>query len=1218
MDWTVTAQDEQSLRDSFCGRPEARYRPLTAWWWSGEALDEERLLWQLDRIAELGCGGIDVTGLALHGPAAGSVADEPRALSPEYVRLLHLVFGRAKELGLGVSGWSPHQMGQALDPAAVVAAHPEYRGELVRVRDGRVDVQPFGLDYGSREALDAHAGPGTVTGHYLDAVESFWGDHVVAFFEDEWPAFPRWSPQMPAALRSRGHDDLPLEVFERDCGDRTPAWRVAAFDTMVERIEASYTAQHRELVDKHGLLAGFDQNNRMGTPLISTAYYLDPFRTMAWANAPGTDQMGDARFHLSLADLTGAPRVWLEGFHSHGYGMSLADQMRLLWTWTREGVSLYLPHGMYYATRGLWWEWAPPETGWRQPYSRHMPAFSDAVGRLMAFASAGRHVPEVAVLYPLTTLWAGTTGHLAWDDDALTAEASYVALMGVQAVPSGIELERPQRPSLLGQAHYDRVTVDEPHVRAHEGIPIVLPSCRVLRTATLEALVADAEAGRCVVVVEPVPEWSAENGRGDATFTALARRLTEVATVVAFPEEVVRHLPPPRAQGLPTQWRRADGLDLLLVTGEGELRLSGLSNRRPQRWDERTGEVCDHPALVDGADLVVLCAGPATLLSLPPGDAMPPADREVDVLALPETWDCDYLAWGENRWGDLRLPANPGTPPVERRTFAWREGDDPSWRAAPVVPEDVQQPVFDLGFEDRMAGATGRVRPEERVLPEGWREVVSTFGPRAVVDDARLAEWSERLGVEDLLLSTPIGLKGRVEPVKVDLGESGGTVTSWVKTDADVDTHLVVEGAGVLTVRIDGDHLVGPIEGGVLTVPVQLTCGWHEVEITAEPRTPASNPLAGHRPGPGTRLGWVLGEPYARPATGIWGGPVMHPDYKGSPGPLRLRRTVVVDRTARLEWDLTAAGALTVAAPEVLPPGEHVVEVEVARALAGHHLTGALRITTDSAVTVVPTDDRWEVLGEDGSWGGAFPIALGGAVAFGGAGDDRPEPPRRHVLTDVAWLEGEKVLAGQVPQAWSDSPEPPPPSWFCFLAAPGAVALSLPIEGQVQAWVNGEPVEVVDGRLPLHGGARVALRVQAPAGRRGAACFSEHPVYELGPGRLRTGLSWHRQGLDCFTGVVLHRTTVQVPRRGRAELDLGEVRGSVSVRIDGVEQGVLFCPPWRLPLDLPHGEVTIELEVAGTLGPLVGRGVPTPFGPEDQRACGVLGEPVLRIPNDGS
>lgn len=53
--------------------------------------------------------------------------------------------------------------------------------------------------------------------------------------------------------------------------------------------------------------------------------------------------------------------------------------------------------------------------------------------------------------------------------------------------------------------------------------------------------------------------------------------------------------------------------------------------------------------------------------------------------------------------------------------------------------------------------------------------------------------------------------------------------------------------------------------------------------------------------------------------------------------------------------------------------------------------------------------------------------------------------------------------------------------------------------------------------------------------------------------------------------------------------------------------------PWRIPISVVSGANVVELEVANTLGPMAGRGVPTPFGPEDQRFSGILGTPVVRL-----
>jgi hypothetical protein len=1229
-DWTAIYTDPAELRDAFGRYPEARYRPLPTWWWSGETIADERMRWQLEQLARMGCGALAVTGLAMHGPAGGSVADDPPGLSEEWYRFFLYTCERSRELGMGIATWSPLQVGGPLDVPRLLGEHPGYRGEEL-VTAGGVDVRPFGFDFGSSEAIDAHVAPESATGRYLERIRPLLGSTIVALFEDEFPAFPRWSPTFAEEFRAAKGYDFPLEAIDQDVGPRTPAYRVDLVDVATERVLGAYTRFQREVVHGHKLLGGYDQCSRRGTPLVTSMYHLDQFKTMSWANAPGTDHMGDARFHLSLADIHGAPRVWLEGFHSLGWGLTLDDQMRLIYEWAREGATLYFPHGMYYANRGLWWEWAPPDLGWNQPHARHYHAYAETVGRLLSCLSAGKHVPEVAVLYPQTTVWADSSGLRRFGPAALRADDCYVDLFGMHSVPSSWDLERADRPSLLAEAFYDRIAVDEEHVSLFD-LPIVLPACTCLRTETVRQLIADAERGRVVVIVEPRPAWSAENGRDDEEFTRLVERLSELAVVVEAPEQVASALPPPRVDGLKSQWRRVGDLDLVFITGRGIARLRGMACRAPERWASREAAITPLPARAEGDDLLIDCEGPALLVALPHGEPETPSQIHYRELELPETWECAYPAWGENRWGDHRLPANEGTPPVERRTFAFREGDDPAWRSAPAVPEDVQQPLFDVGFERRMWDVKGRVRPEERLIAHGWREVVSTYGPKAVVDGVRLAEYSERLGVEDMTLATPIGLKGWVEPVKVDLGPGGaGTVRSWCRVETALDTHLVVEGTAIVTVSLDGSHLIGPVDCGLVSVPVHLEPGWHELRIDAQARTLERSDALIYRAEIGTRLGWVLAAPYRYPARGIWSWQLVHPDHKGDPGPRRFRRRLRVAEPMRLRVDLSAPGGVEVSAPELLEPGEHVVEVTVGRAIAGNSLKGSLVLEGESGTVLIVTDDRWEVLETVGDeiypdrWspdtatpmaatraGRRWVGALTSSTTSSGTRDREEGGRGGHVLADVGWLEGESVLQGQVPQLWADAPGDPPPSWFCFTAPPGARALTLPIVGEVQAWLDGEAV-ACDGALPLREGARVALRVQAPAGFRGAACFTEHPLLELGPGRIRTGSSWHRQGLDVFAGVIVYRTTVHLDEAADAILDLGEVRGSAGVRVNGEGAGILFCAPWTVPVRLGEGENTIELEVASTLGPLAGRGVPTPFGPEDQRFAGIVGTPRLLV-----
>ena len=118
---------------------------------------------------------------------------------------------------------------------------------------------------------------------------------------------------------------------------------------------------------------------------------------------PGSDHHGDAKIHSSLAHHYDRPRVWIESFHTSGWGGTLEETFDWLLPWLGAGANLYNPHASYYSTRAGWWEWAPPSTDWRQPYWRHYGEFSRAVARLCSMLTWGTHACDVGVLLPAAT-----------------------------------------------------------------------------------------------------------------------------------------------------------------------------------------------------------------------------------------------------------------------------------------------------------------------------------------------------------------------------------------------------------------------------------------------------------------------------------------------------------------------------------------------------------------------------------------------------------------------------------------------------------------------------------------------------------------------------------------------------------------------------------------------------------------------------------------------
>jgi hypothetical protein len=124
-----------------------------------------------------------------------------------------------------------------------------------------------------------------------------------------------------------------------------------------------------------------------------------------------------------------------------------------------------------------------------------------------------------------------------------------------------------------------------------------------------------------------------------------------------------------------------------------------------------------------------------------------------------------------------------------------------------------------------------------------------------------------------------------------------------------------------------------------------------------------------------------------------------------------------------------------------------------------------------------------------------------------------------------------------------------------------------------------------------------------------------------GPVRVRTVAAplplgeWRSVGLGGWSGGVTYARDVEVPAGRDAVLDLGRVRGSVEVAVDGEPVGEAFCAPYRFAL--PDGAagrtVRIEVTVRNTLAPYLAEATPTAWAFPSQLTSGLLGPVTLRI-----
>ena len=204
----------------------------------------------------------------------------------------------------------------------------------------------------------------------------------------------------------------------------------------------------------------------------------------------------------SIAQLYKRPRVWLEGYHSLGWGATLENLMFA----TREnylyGCNLLNLHGLYYTTHGSHWEWAPPCYHFRMPYWEHMGTFLKYFERLSYLMSQGVHQCDVAVIYPVAPGQANMGGKQATD----TAFS-----IGTTLINHGYDFIFMDSESLARAEIRDgRLHVSDASYRV-----LVLPAMRAVRWSTLKKARDFFRAGGIVIAGEALPEASDRAGRDD-------------------------------------------------------------------------------------------------------------------------------------------------------------------------------------------------------------------------------------------------------------------------------------------------------------------------------------------------------------------------------------------------------------------------------------------------------------------------------------------------------------------------------------------------------------------------------------------------------------------------------------------------------------------------------------------------------------------------------
>jgi len=196
---------------------------------------------------------------------------------------------------------------------------------------------------------------------------------------------------------------------------------------------------------------------------------------------------------------------------------------------------------------------------------------------------------------------------------------------------------------------------------------------------------------------------------------------------------------------------------------------------------------------------------------------------------------------------------------------------------------------------------------------------------------------------------------------------------------------------------------------------------------------------------------------------------------------------------------------------------------------------------------------------------------------------------------------------------------------YRFLAPPGLTEMSFSAYGIVQVAVNGKEARIVAGekqedgltdysvsfKRPYASMSTVAIRIEHQPGYYGGAAVPEPVTLTCGKGTIQAG-DWSQMGvLRHYSGGLWYRKNVTLKSeniQGRCILDLGEVVASCEVYVNGTNAGTLVTYPYTLDISkhIRKGKNRLEILVYNTLSNHY-QSIPTPGTYKKTTDSGLIG-----------
>ena len=534
------------------------HKPWTRWWWPGSAVDKASLSWQLEKLAEAGIGGVEIT------PIYGAKGYESRYLdflSPRWMEMLEHTGREAQRLGLGVdmatgTGW-PFG-GPWIDEAhalqRIVLKDGQLSGEPTKMMVKRAAPGGEGLvvDPYSPDALRRYLAP------FDRAFASFPRHLVRGQFHDSFEYFgASWTARLPEVFREmHGYD---VQQFARELTtrnavdvktvDRATLARIKSdFRATLARLHLEYLRTWVAWSHEHGWLV---RNQSHGAPanLLDLYGAVDIPETEIFGSTPfpipGLRRASDevrhdqdlpeslvVRLASSAAHVMGRPRAssesatWLREHWKESLAYVKPELDRIL----ADGINHIFYHGTVFSPQDAPWpgwlfyastQFQPNNTWWED-----FGALNRYIARVQSTLQRGQPDNDILLYWPLADIWDNADGLARM---LSVHQVSWLLEQPVGKIARAL-MERGYQFDYISDGQLQRTRVDGGQLvtPGSRYKVLVVPTARRMPVATLQKIAVLAKAG-AFVVFEKLPEDVPGYGRLEARRSEFRNALAELS-----------------------------------------------------------------------------------------------------------------------------------------------------------------------------------------------------------------------------------------------------------------------------------------------------------------------------------------------------------------------------------------------------------------------------------------------------------------------------------------------------------------------------------------------------------------------------------------------------------------------------------------------------------------------------------------------------------------